>query len=197
MTQGQGDTRVHSPFGLNKDLYVLLPLSIVIVGLWIPRWSGPLDLRWDGAVYYILGTSIADGKGYRLLHEPGEIEAVLYPPVLPLLAAATQTVLRTNDPVVVGSGLKVFFFIFLASLTIATFGFMRRTPREAFPATRGGAFPAGPRQPGPDLRLALAKHEFAGPVAPGGHRKLPTNGPLSGRSARPQAAKNHVLFSIV
>jgi hypothetical protein len=56
------------------DRLLLLALSIVIVGLWIPRWAGPLDLRWDGAVYYVLGTSIAEGKGYRLLHEPGEIE---------------------------------------------------------------------------------------------------------------------------
>jgi hypothetical protein len=66
---------------LKVDLLLLLALSIVIVCLWIPRWAGPLDLRWDGAVYYVLGTSIAEGKGYRLLHEPGEIEAIQYPPL--------------------------------------------------------------------------------------------------------------------
>src|SRR5262245_34127869 len=72
------------------DVVLLLALSIAIVCLWIPRWAGPLDLRWDGAVYYVLGTSIAEGKGYRLLHEPGEIEAIQYPPLLPMLAAAPQ-----------------------------------------------------------------------------------------------------------
>ena len=87
---------------LKVDQLLLLALSIVIVGLWIPRWAGPLDLRWDGAVYYVLGTSIAEGKGYRLLYEPGEIEAIQYPPLLPLLAAVPQTVLGTSDPMIVG-----------------------------------------------------------------------------------------------
>jgi hypothetical protein len=103
------------------DRLLLLALSIVIVGLWIPRWAGPLDLRWDGAVYYVLGTSIAEGKGYRLLHEPGEIEAIQYPPLLPLLAAVPQTVLGTSDPVIVGRWLKLFFFCFHASLVFATY----------------------------------------------------------------------------
>lgn len=111
----------HSRIGLKVDLLFLLLLSIVIVGLWLPRWAGPLDLRWDGSVYYVLGTSIAEGKGYRLLNEPGEIQANQYPPLLPLLAAATQTVLGTSDPVIVGRWLKLFFFIFLASLTLASY----------------------------------------------------------------------------
>src|SRR5262245_61803384 len=92
------------------DLLLLLALSVVIVSLWIPRWAGPLDLRWDGAVYYVLGTSIAEGKGYRLLNEPGEIEAIQYPPLQPLLAAAPQMVLGTSDPVIVGRWLKLLFF---------------------------------------------------------------------------------------
>ena len=103
------------------DRLLLLALSIVIVALWIPRSAGPLDLRWDGAVYYVLGTSIAEGKGYRLLHEPGEIEAIQYPPLLPLLAAAPQTLLRTSDPVIVGRWLKLFFVCFHASLIVATY----------------------------------------------------------------------------
>lgn len=96
-------------------------MSIVIVGLWIPRWAGPLDLRWDGAVYYVLGTSIAEGKGYRLLNEPGEIEAIQYPPLLPLLAAVPQIILGTSDPVIVGKWLKFFFFCIHASLMFATY----------------------------------------------------------------------------
>jgi len=106
---------------LKVDQLLLLALSIVIVGLWIPRWAGPLDLRWDGAVYYILGSSLAEGKGYRLLHEPGEIEAIQYPPLLPLLAAAPQMVLGTSDPVIVGRWLKLFFFSFHAAFVLATY----------------------------------------------------------------------------
>jgi len=96
-------------------------LSIVIIGLWIPRWAGPLDLRWDGAVYYVLGTSIAEGKGYRLLHEPGEIEAIQYPPLLPLLSAAPQMVLGTSDPVVIGRWLKLLFFVFHAGFVLTAY----------------------------------------------------------------------------
>jgi hypothetical protein len=106
-------------FTINQ-LFVLA-LTIVIVGLWIPRWAGPLDLRWDGAVYYVLGTSIAEGKGYRLLHEPGEIEAIQYPPLLPLLAAAPQMVFGTSDPVVIGRWLKLLFFFFHACFVLATY----------------------------------------------------------------------------
>src|SRR5215471_12991423 len=111
----------HRTKTLKVDQLLFLALSIVIVGLWIPRWAGPLDLRWDGAVYYILGSSIAEGKGYRLLHEPGEIEAIQYPPLLPLLAAAPQMVLGTSDPVIVGRWLKLFFFCFHGAFVLATY----------------------------------------------------------------------------
>jgi len=84
------------------DVVIALMLFGIVIVCWLPRFSGPIDLRWDGAVYYILGTSLAEGKGYRLLNEPGEIEAVQYPPLLPLIVAAHQWVLGTNDPVLVG-----------------------------------------------------------------------------------------------
>lgn len=83
--------------------------------------AGPLDLRWDGAVYYVLGTSLAEGKGYRLLNEPGDIEACQYPPGLPLLAAVPQTILGTSDPVVVGWWLKLMFLCFHGALAAATY----------------------------------------------------------------------------
>ena len=35
------------------------------------------------------GTSIAEGKGYRLLNEPGEIKAVRQPPLLPAFVTVT------------------------------------------------------------------------------------------------------------
>jgi hypothetical protein len=112
---------LHSQVSWKADFLFLLVVSLVVVGLWVPRWAGPLDLRWDGAVYYILGTSIAEGKGYRLLNEPGEIEAIQYPPLLPLLAAVPQIILGTNDPIIVGKWLKLFFFCFYASLMFATY----------------------------------------------------------------------------
>src|SRR5262252_3146211 len=108
------------------DQFFILVLSMVIVGLWIPRWAGPLDLRWDGAVYFVLGTSIAEGKGYRLLHEPGEIEAIQYPPLLPLLAAVPQTVSGTSDPVIVGRSLKLFFFFFHACFVLASYVLLKK-----------------------------------------------------------------------
>ena len=114
------------------DQFFILVLSMVIVGLWIPRWAGPLDLRWDGAVYFVLGTSIAEGKGYRLLHEPGEIEAIQYPPLLPLLAAAPQLALGTSDPLIVGRWLKLFFFVFHAAFVLATYFMLKMfVPRWA------------------------------------------------------------------
>ena len=81
-------------------------LTTLVVALWLPRFHGPIDLRWDAGVYYILGTSIQRGKGYRLLNEPGQIRAVQYPPGLPLVVAAHQFVLRTEDPAVVGRALR-------------------------------------------------------------------------------------------
>src|SRR5690242_20112397 len=59
----------------------------LVVILWAPRLSGPIDLRWDAGVYYILGTSLVQGHGYRILSEPGAPEAIQYPPLLPAFVA--------------------------------------------------------------------------------------------------------------
>jgi uncharacterized membrane protein len=77
-------------------------LWVLVLFSWLPRYRGPIDLRWDGGVYYVLGTSLADGKGYRLLNEPGEIEAIQYPPGLPALVAIHEMILGSNDPAIVG-----------------------------------------------------------------------------------------------
>jgi hypothetical protein len=77
-------------------------LCLLVLFSWLPRYRGPIDLRWDGGVYYVLGTSLADGKGYRLLNEPGEIEAIQYPPGLPALVAIHEMILGSNDPAIVG-----------------------------------------------------------------------------------------------
>src|SRR5246127_1158879 len=101
--------RLNSRF--RTDTVVVLTLFVLVIVSWLPRLSGPIDLRWDGAVYYILGTSLAEGKGYRLLNEPGEILEVQYPPLLPLIVAAHQRVLGTSDPIIVGQSLRLSFFL--------------------------------------------------------------------------------------
>ena len=45
-------------------------IIIIAVSLWLPRFSGPIDLRYDASVYYLLGTSLAAGHGYRIESEP-------------------------------------------------------------------------------------------------------------------------------
>lgn len=93
----------------------LSALVFFSVVLWLPRFQGPLDLRYDAGVYYILGTSLAEGKGYRLLNEPGEIEAIQYPPLLPVFAALHQRLAGSTDPAVAGHWLRwSFFFLFVA-----------------------------------------------------------------------------------
>ena len=89
-------------------------VAIVIV-LWAPRLSGPIDLRWDAGVYYVLGTSLATGQGYRILSEPGAPEAIQYPPLLPAVVALYQRALGSTDPAVVAPWLrKTYFAIFIA-----------------------------------------------------------------------------------
>src|SRR5262245_10152320 len=90
----------------SKDALIFLLLFALIVTSWLPRMARPIDLRWDGANYYILGTALAEGKGYRLLNEPGEIEAIQYPPLLPVIVAVHERMLGTNDPTVVGLWLQ-------------------------------------------------------------------------------------------
>jgi hypothetical protein len=88
------------------DRIPLAALMVLAFALWIPWMRGPIDLRWDAGVYYILGSSLAQGKGYRLLNEPGDPQAVQYPPLLPLFIGAQQRLLGTSDPVVVGKWLR-------------------------------------------------------------------------------------------
>jgi hypothetical protein len=58
------------------DVRYPLILAAVALAMWAPRLRGSIDLRYDAGVYYILGTSLAEGKSYRLLNEPGEISAL-------------------------------------------------------------------------------------------------------------------------
>ncbi|HEY8559737.1 MAG TPA: hypothetical protein VIL74_04990 [Pyrinomonadaceae bacterium] len=111
------------PRWLREKRTLQLILLLLVALIWLPRLQGPIDLRWDGGVYYILGTSLAEGKGYRLLNEPGEIDAVQYPPVLPAIIAGFQLVLGTSDPTTVGTWLRIsaFFVFCLFILTVFRF----------------------------------------------------------------------------
>ena len=100
---------------------VIVALALL---LWVPRLSGPIDLRWDAGVYYVLGTSLATGQGYRIVSEPGSPEAVQYPPLLPAIVALHQWMLGTTNPDVVAPWLRkfnaaVFVLFALAALILA------------------------------------------------------------------------------
>jgi hypothetical protein len=113
----------------------LASLTVLLAAaLWAPRLQGPLDLRYDAGVYYILGRSLAEGRGYRLLNEPGAIEAIQYTPVLPAVAALHQLVLGTADPVVVGGGLRLTMALLFLGYALAAFALARRylSPGFAF-----------------------------------------------------------------
>ena len=115
---------LRTQFSKEWTLYAIL--GLLVVALWLPRLQGPIDLRWDGGVYYVLGTSIAEGKGYRLLNEPGEIQANQYPPLLPLIIAAHQLVLGTSDPLVVGRLLRFSWCVAFLAYIFAIHALMRQ-----------------------------------------------------------------------
>jgi hypothetical protein len=108
------------------DTRAFLVLLALAVGLWLPRLRGPLDLRYDAGVYYTLGTAIAEGRGYRLLNEPGAIQAIQYPPLLPMLGAIHEWALGTDDPAVVGPWLRRTFFALFLGYVAAVYLLSRR-----------------------------------------------------------------------
>jgi hypothetical protein len=112
--QGVRDSRTQIGRLITRYWPEFVVLAVAVV-LWVPRLSGPIDLRWDAGVYYVLGTSLASGQGYRILSEPGSPEALQYPPGLPAIVAMHEWVLGTTDPVVVAPSLRRFnAFVFVA-----------------------------------------------------------------------------------
>lgn len=106
-------------------LHALL-LLLATCAHWLPRLSGPIDLRYDAGVYYVLGTSLAEGRGYRLLNEPGAIHAIQYPPLLPAWVALHQLALGTDDPLVVGKALRASSFVLSLLYALAALALARR-----------------------------------------------------------------------
>ena len=101
-------------------------VACLAILLWLPRLKGPIDLRYDAGVYYVLGTSLANGEGYRIISEPGSPEGVQYPPGLPALVALHQLVLGTSDPAVVGQFLRLTYALMFVALSLALYALARR-----------------------------------------------------------------------
>jgi len=119
----------HSVSRLRKVTLTLLPEGVVILvvlALWVPRLSGSIDLRWDGAVYYLLGTSLAKGDGYRIPSEPGSPQALQYPPLLPAVVAVHERILGTTEPSVVGPWLRFTYATIFAIYALAVLRLARR-----------------------------------------------------------------------
>src|SRR5438093_10070973 len=124
------------------QIYTLLtrywPEVVVVaiaVSLWAPRLSGPIDLRWDASVYYVLGTSLATGQGYRILSEPGSPEALQYPPLLPAMVAVCERVLGSTDLSVVAPWLRMLYAVLFLGYALAVLALAKRYVRPMFAVT--------------------------------------------------------------
>jgi hypothetical protein len=116
----------------NRNVIYIGILVVATILSWIPRYRGPIDLRWDAGTYYVLGTSLARGDGYRLLNEPGKIRAIQYPPGLPAIVAAHEIALGSTDPRVVGPWLRRTWMAFSLISVILCFLFARRFLRPGY-----------------------------------------------------------------
>jgi hypothetical protein len=127
------DARLTSRLGKVVARYwaeaVVVALAVL---LWMPRLTGPIDLRWDAGVYYVLGTSLATGQGYRILSEPGAPEALQYPPLLPAIVALHERALGSIDPAVVGPWLRLSFAGLFLCYALAALALARRYLRAGF-----------------------------------------------------------------
>jgi hypothetical protein len=117
----RGKTRIGKSIARYWAEAVVVAIALL---LWAPRLSGPIDLRWDAGVYYVLGKSLATGHGYRILSEPGSPEALQYPPLLPTVVALYQRALGSTDPMIVAPRLRMSYAtLFLVyALTVLALG---------------------------------------------------------------------------
>jgi hypothetical protein len=102
---------------------VVVAIALLV---WAPRLSGPIDLRYDGGVYYLLGTSLAKGDGYRISSEPGSPEALQYPPLLPAVVALHQRILGTTDVAIVAPWLRRSYAVIFVGYAVAALALARR-----------------------------------------------------------------------
>ncbi len=119
---------------LRRRGLMCLLIGAAALASWWPRWGGPIDLRWDGGAYYILGTSLTRGEGYRILSEPGNLPSSLHPPFVPALVAVHEFLLQTTDPIVVGRALRGTIAFFSAAYAMAVFLLLSATLPRALAA---------------------------------------------------------------
>lgn len=119
---------------MNRDAAFVAVLVLLVTVCVAPRFRGPIDLRWDAGVYWLLGTSLAEGKGYRLLNEPGQIQETQYPPLFPASIAAVEVLTASHDPAHVGRWLRVGFLFLFGAYVLGTYWMSRRfvPPAAAF-----------------------------------------------------------------
>ncbi|MBA2621995.1 MAG: hypothetical protein H0U88_00040 [Chthoniobacterales bacterium] len=102
-------------------LVAVIALAVLLLA---PRGVGPIDLRWDAGICYLLGTSLATGQGYRIPSEPGSPEALQYPPLLPAIVALHQWALQSTDPAIVAPLLRksyaALFVVYACSIFVLT-----------------------------------------------------------------------------
>jgi hypothetical protein len=115
-----------------KQLWPWITVIALAILLWAPRLSGPIDLRWDASVYYVLGTSLATGHGYRILSEPGSPEALQYPPLLPAVVALYQRALGSTAPAVVAPWLRISYAALFLAYALAVLALAKRYLRPIF-----------------------------------------------------------------
>ena len=108
---------------------VVVLLAII---LWAPRLSGPIDLRWDGGVYYLLGTSLATGHGYRIPSEPGSPEALQYPPLLPAVVSLYERALGSTEAAIVAPWLRISYAAMFLVYALVVFALARKYLRPTF-----------------------------------------------------------------
>jgi len=104
----------------------LTVVCLIALATWLPRFQGPIDLRFDAGVYYELGAGLARGEGYRILSEPGKPEGLQYPPALPLLVAGHMWLTGTGEAEIVGTALRRTYFAFTLALGVLTWILARR-----------------------------------------------------------------------
>jgi hypothetical protein len=115
---------------------LVVALAVLV---WLPRLSGPIDLRWDAGVYYVLGTSLATGLGYRILSEPGSPEALQYPPLLPAVVALYERTLGSTDPAVVAPWLRISYAAVFLVYALAALALARRYLSAGFAVVAVGS----------------------------------------------------------
>jgi hypothetical protein len=104
-------------YGGITTVYVVL-LCLVFAASFSYVFDAKVDLNGDNAKYYLLGQSIAEGKGYVSLYEPGEPPTSVYPPGYPLLASGvllfTESIVAQkvlNGLFLLGSALLLFLIV--------------------------------------------------------------------------------------